>query len=59
MISIDKLKSLVNEPSNDQVSLRGEYRRINLSGGEYIQIKYDLEGIFYDRFDKNDEHIES
>jgi len=36
-----------------------EYRRINLENGDYIQIKYDVEGIVYDRFDKNDEHIES
>tara|TARA_R110002050_G_scaffold286673_1_gene437404 strand:+ start:719 stop:892 length:174 start_codon:yes stop_codon:yes gene_type:complete len=36
-----------------------EYRRINLENGYYIQIKYDVEGIVYDRFDKNDEHIES
>ena len=36
-----------------------EYRTINLENGEYIQIKYDLEGIVYDRFDKNHEHIES
>ena len=36
-----------------------DYRRINLENGEYIQIKYDVEGIVYDRFDKNNEHIES
>ena len=36
-----------------------EYRRINLENGDYIEIKYDVEGIVYDRFDKNDEHIES
>lgn len=36
-----------------------EYRIINLENGNYIQIKYDLEGIVFDRFDKNDEHIES
>ena len=35
------------------------YRRIDLENGNYIQIKYDVEGIVYDRFDKNDEHIES
>lgn len=36
-----------------------EYKIINLDNGDYIQIKYDTEGIVYDRFDKNDEHIES
>jgi len=36
-----------------------EYKIINLDNGDYIQIKYDIEGIVYDRFDKNDEHIES
>lgn len=35
-----------------------EYRKIDLENGDYIQIKYDTEGIVYDRFDKNDEHIE-
>jgi hypothetical protein len=36
-----------------------EYRRIDLENGDYIQIKYDIEGVVYDRFDKNDEHMES
>jgi hypothetical protein len=36
-----------------------EYRRIDLENGDYIQIKFDVEGVVYDRFDKNDEHIES
>tara|TARA_R110000796_G_scaffold58881_1_gene135690 strand:- start:536 stop:709 length:174 start_codon:yes stop_codon:yes gene_type:complete len=36
-----------------------DYRRIDLENGDFIQIKYDLEGIIYDRFDKNNEHIES
>jgi hypothetical protein len=36
-----------------------EYRFIYLDNGEYLQIKYDIEGIVYDRFDKNHEHIES
>ena len=36
-----------------------EYRRIDLENGDYIQIKYDVEGVVYDRFDKNDEHMES
>jgi hypothetical protein len=39
--------------------MNDEYRIINLENGDYIQIKYDVEGIIYDRFDKNDEHIES
>ncbi len=36
-----------------------EYRTINLDNGDYIQIKYDIDGIVYDRFDKNHEHVES
>jgi|TARA_R110000751_G_scaffold83052_1_gene166894 hypothetical protein len=36
-----------------------EYRRIDLDNGDYIQIKYETEGIVYDKFDKDDEHIES
>jgi len=40
-------------------TIMNEYRRINLENGDYIQVKYDVEGIVYDRFDKNDEHIES
>jgi len=36
-----------------------EYRIIDLENGDYIQVKYDVEGIVYDRFNKNDEHIES
>jgi hypothetical protein len=36
-----------------------EYRIIDLENGDYIQIKFDVEGVVYDRFDKNDEHIES
>ena len=36
-----------------------EYKIINLDNGDYIQIKYDVEGVVYDRFDKNNEHIES
>jgi len=47
----------VNQYSNNNTM--EDYRIINLSNGDYIQVKYDLEGIVYDRFDKNDEHIES
>jgi hypothetical protein len=36
-----------------------EYRFIHLDNGDYLQIKYDVEGIVYDRFDKNNEHVES
>ena len=36
-----------------------EYKRIDLPNGEYLQVKYDTEGIVYDRFDKDDEHVES
>ena len=36
-----------------------EYKIINLDNGDYIQIKYDVEGVVYDRFDKDNEHIES
>jgi len=36
-----------------------EYKFIYLENGDFIQIKYDVEGIVYDRFDKNNEHIES
>jgi len=39
--------------------LMEDYRIINLSNGDYIQVKYDVEGIVYDMFDKNDEHLES
>jgi len=39
--------------------MKSEYRIINLNNGDYIQIKYDVDGVVYDRFDKNDEHIES
>lgn len=36
-----------------------EYRKIELDNGNYLQIKFDVEGIVYDIFDKDDEHIES
>tara|TARA_R110002096_G_C14173338_1_gene686151 strand:+ start:113 stop:280 length:168 start_codon:yes stop_codon:yes gene_type:complete len=36
-----------------------EYRIIPLENGDYLQIKYEAEGIVYDKFDKDDEHIES
>ena len=35
-----------------------EYRRIDLPNGEYLQVKYDAEGIVYDRFDKDDKLLE-
>jgi len=35
------------------------YRYIYLPSGDYIQIKFDEEGIVYDRFNENDEHQES
>lgn len=36
-----------------------EYKHIDLPNGDYIQIKFDTEGIVYDRFSKDDEHLES
>lgn len=36
-----------------------EYRIIPLENGSYLQIKYEAEGIVYDKFDKDDEYIES
>ncbi len=39
--------------------MESEYRIIELQNGNYIQVKYDIEGIVYDKFDKNNEHIES
>ena len=36
-----------------------EYRRIFLENGDYIQIKFDVEGVVYDRFNNKDEHVES
>ena len=36
-----------------------EYRTIPLEDGGYIQVKYDVEGIVYDKFDKHDEFVES
>jgi hypothetical protein len=38
---------------------RKNYRYIYLPSGDYIQIKFDDEGVVYDRFDENDEHRES
>ena len=32
---------------------------IVLPNGDYIQIKFESEGIVYDRFNKDDEHLES
>ena len=36
-----------------------EYRYIYLPSGDYIQIKFDIEGVVYDRFNEDDEHQES
>ena len=36
-----------------------DYRYIYLPSGDYIQIKFDDEGIVYDRFNSKDEHQES
>ena len=35
------------------------YRYIYLPSGDYLQIKFDEEGIVYDRFNEDDEHQES
>tara|TARA_R110002020_G_scaffold109216_1_gene252794 strand:+ start:511 stop:675 length:165 start_codon:yes stop_codon:yes gene_type:complete len=39
--------------------MEGEYRYIYLPSGDYIQIKFDTEGVVYDRFNEDDEHQES
>ena len=49
------MKKYTIEDNNEM----NEYRRIYLDNGDYIQIKYETEGIVYDKFDKDDEHIES
>ena len=36
-----------------------DYKYIYLPNGDYLQIKFDVEGIVYDRFDRDDEHQES
>jgi len=36
-----------------------DYKYIYLPNGDYLQIKFDVEGIVYDRFDGDDEHQES
>jgi len=35
------------------------YKYIYLPNGDYLQIKFDEEGIVYDRFNEDDEHKES
>ena len=35
------------------------YRYIYFPSGDYLQIKFDEEGIVYDRFNEDDEHQES
>lgn len=57
-IQVNKNQQAINNKM-DEYEIMNEYRRINLENGDFIQIKYDLEGIVYDRFDKNNEHIES
>ena len=39
--------------------MKEEYRYIYLPSRDYIQIKFDIEGVIYDRFNKDDEHQES
>ena len=39
--------------------MENKYKYIYLPNGDYIQIKFDEEGIVYDRFNKHDEHKES
>lgn len=39
--------------------MENKYKYIYLPNGDYIQIKFDEEGIVYDRFNENDEHQES
>jgi hypothetical protein len=34
-------------------------RIITLDNGNYIYIKFDIDGIVYDMYDKNNNHIES
>ncbi len=36
-----------------------EYRYIPLPNNEYLQIKYDVDCIVFDRFDADDNHIQS
>ena len=47
-----------NNTTGNIISLE-EYRYIYLPSGEYIQIKFDTEGVVYDRFNEDDEHQES
>ena len=35
-----------------------EYKYIYLPNGDYIVIKFDIEGVVYDRFNKDDEQIQ-
>ena len=44
---------------DNKLSKMSDYRYIYLPSGDYIQIKFDDEGVVYDRFDEDDEHQES
>ena len=44
---------------DNELNKLNEYRYIHLPSGDYIQIKFDLEGVVYDRFNKDHEHIMS
>jgi len=33
-----------------------DYRYIYLPNGDYVQIKFDVEGVVYDLFNSDDEH---
>ena len=49
----------MNLTSKTTKTMDKEYRIIPLENGDYLQIKYEAEGIVYDKFDKDDEHVES
>ena len=46
------------ELKNNKMKMK-DCRIISLDNGDYIQIKFEKEGIVYDRFNKDDEHIEA
>jgi len=39
--------------------MKEEYKYITFPNGDYVQIKFDIEGVVYDRFNKDDEWQES
>ena len=39
--------------------MEDDYKYIKLPNGDYIQIKFDIDGVVYDRFNSKDEHQES